>query len=147
MDLKELASEFAERHGIEGISVVDEAFSLDIDGIPVSVIADGDKVNIVAEIGEPPVEGKAIFADLLLEANMNSEAVFMKDAENDKYLLSRSLGLASLDSQGFDTALEALVDQAETWRQMLEEFRPAADAAADAEEETPTFGETGFMQV
>ena len=147
MEFRELASTFAERHGVEGVSVVDDAFSLDIDGIPVSAIADDDKVTLVAEIGEPPLEGKATFADLMLEANMNSEAVFMKDAENDKYLLSRSLPLTSLDLQGFDAALEELVNQAETWRQMLEEFRPAAEAAADAEEETPTFGENGFMQV
>ena len=147
MDFRELASAFAERHGIEGVSVEDDAFSLDIDGIPVSAIANGDKVSIVAEIGLPPLEGQGAFADLMLEANMNSDAVFMKDAESDKYLLSHRLVLTGLDSDGFDVALEELVNPADTWRKMLAEFRPAAEAALDAEEETPIFGETGFMQV
>ena len=147
MDFRELASKFAERHGVEGVTVEDEAFSLDIDGIPVSAIADNDKVTLVAEIGEPPLDGQSTFADLMLEANMKSELVFMKDAESDKYLLAHRLSLIDLDSDGFDAALEDLVNQAETWRQMLEEFQPAVEAALDAEDETPVFGETGFMQV
>ena len=47
-----------------------------------------------------------------------------------------------------DNAIESLVNMAEVWRKMLDDFRPAAKAAAEkAEAATPSFGATGFMQV
>ena len=55
----------------------------------------------------------------------------------------RRLALPTLDSDAFDAALESLVNQAETWRRLLADFRPAAEAAA----EEPTFGTGGFVQV
>ncbi len=55
----------------------------------------------------------------------------------------RRLALPTLDSDAFDAALESLVNQAETWRRLLADFRPAAKAAA----EEPTFGTGGFVQV
>ena len=45
-------------------------------------------------------------------------------------------------------AIESLVNTAEVWRKMLDDFRPAAKAAAEgADAEEPLLGASGFMQV
>ena len=67
--------------------------------------------------------------------------------ESNTYVLIQRLPLTGLDGAAFDKALEALVNQAESWRNLLAEFRPAAEAAAAAELETPSFGTTGFLRV
>ena len=60
----------------------------------------------------------------------------------------RRLSLPLIDGSSFDTELEAFVNNVETWRRLLADFRPVAEAAAkDAEVEHPSFGTTGFMQV
>ena len=148
MDFTELIADFAKRHGIEGLAAEDGAAALDIDGIVVTLVAADDAVSFSADIGQPPTEGKATFADLLLEANLQSDAFFAKTPETDTYVVVRRLALASLDADAFDAALEALVNQAETWRRLLADFRPAAEAAAEADAaETPSFGAGGFVQV
>ena len=54
----------------------------------------------------------------------------------------------ALDGEAFDSALEAFVNQTETWRRLLADYRPAAKAAAErSAAENPSFGSTGFMQV
>ena len=148
MDFTELITDFAKRHGIEGLTADDGAAALDIDGIVVTLVAAGDAVSFSADIGQPPAEGQANFADLLLEANLQSDAFFAKTPETDTYVAVRRLALASLDAEAFDAALEALVNQAETWRRLLADFRPAAEAAAEADTaEVPSFGAGGFVQV
>ena len=83
----------------------------------------------------------------MLEANLQSEAFFAKEQENGFYVLVRRLSLPTLNAESFDSALEAFVNLAETWRQLLADFRPVAQAAAERAEETPQFGATGFVQV
>ena len=147
MDFPELISTFAERHGIADLAAEDNAAALDIDGIVVAIVAAGDAVSISADIGEPPAEGRADFADLLLEANLQSDAFFAKAPESGTYVAVRRLALATLEPDAFDAALEALVNQAETWRRLLADFRPAAKAAAEAAAEEPSFGTGGLVQV
>ncbi len=147
MDFTELIASFAERHGIADLTADGNAAALDIDGIVVTLVAAGDEVSIFADIGEPPVEGRADFADLLLEASLQSDAFFAKAPENGTYVVVRRLALPTLDPDAFDAALEALVNQAETWRRLLADFRPAAEAAAEAATEEPSFGAGSFVQV
>ena len=147
MDFAKLISDFAERHGIADLAADDNAAALDVDGIVITLVAVGDSLSVSADIGEPPSEGRADFADLLLEANLQSDAFFAKEHENGTYILVRRLSLPTLDSDSFDTALEALVNLAETWRRLLADFRPAAKAAAERAEEVPQFGANGFVQV
>ena len=125
MDFTELISSFAERHGIADLAAEDNA----------------------ADIGDPPAEGRADFAELLLEASLQSDAFFAKAPESGTYVAVRRLALPTLDSDAFDAALESLVNQAETWRRLLADFRPGAKAAAEAAAEEPTFGTGGFVQV
>ncbi len=147
MDFKELISDFSTRHGLEGLAVEDNTASIDVDGITITFVTDGDVLSAVAEIGEPPVEGKANFADLLLAANFNADTIFAKMQERNTYVLIQRLPLVDIDGAAFDKALEALVNQAETWRNLLAEFRPAAEEAASAKIAPPAIGLTGFLRV
>ena len=147
MDFPKLISDFAERHSIANLVAEDNAAALDIDGIVVTLVAAGDTLSVSADIGEPPSEGKADFAELILEANLQSETFFAKEPERGVYILVRRLSLPTLEPESFDVALEALVNLAETWRRLLADFRPVAKAAAEHAQETPLFGDTGFVQV
>ena len=79
MDFAELVSDFAERHGIANLIAEDNVAALDVDGIVVTLVAAGDVLSVSADIGEPPADGRANFAELLLEANLQSEAFFAKE--------------------------------------------------------------------
>ena len=148
MEYNELIADFAKRHNVENLVAVDGAASLDIDGIIVTIVASGETLIMSAEIGEPPAEGAAAFSDLLLEANLQSVIYCAKSPERGPYLVVRRLALPLIDAAIFDGALEAFVNNAETWRRLLADFRPLAKAAAEhAEEDHPSFGSNGFMQV
>ena len=148
MEFKELVETFAKRHGIADLAPEDDGISISIDGIVVSAVAVGGEITIAAEIGEPPIEGRAEFADAMLEASMESVAFFVKSVQTGKYMLLRRLSMLALDADAFDNAIESLVNTAEVWRKMREDFRPAAKAAAEsAETAAPSFGSAGFMQV
>ena len=148
MEFNELIDAFAKRHGIADLVPEDDGISLDIDGIVVAVVALGGEVVLSAEIGEPPVEGRAEFTDVMLEASMESVAFFAKSAQTGKYMLLRRLNLLALDDASFDNAIESLVNTAEVWRKMLDDFRPAVKAATEsADAGSPSFGASGFMQV
>ena len=147
MDFQQLVADFAERHGIANLAAEDNAAALDVDGIVITLVAAGDALSISADIGEPPSEGRAEFAELVLESNLRSEAFFAKVPENGVYVLVRRLPLPALDGDSFDAALEAFVNLAETWRRLLADFRPVAKAAAERTEEVPQFGTGGFVQV
>ena len=147
MDFQQLIADFAERHGIANLAAEYNAAALDVDGIVITLVAVGDTLSISASIGEPPSEGRAEFAELLLEANLQSEAFFAKESESGAYILVRRLSLLSLDAESFDAALEALVNLAETWHRLLADFRPVAKVAAERTEELPQFGANGFVQV
>ena len=147
MDFQELISDFATRHGIENFAAEDNAAALDVDGIVVTLVGVGDALSLSAEIGEPPSEGRAEFAELLLEASLQSDAFFAKAPEKGAYILVRRLSLPTLDAASFDAAFEAFVNMSETWRKLLSDFRPVAKAAAEHVEEVSNFGTHGFMQV
>ena len=147
MEFQQLIADFAERHGIANLVAEDNAAALDVDGIVITLVAVGDALSISADIGEPPSEGRAEFAELMLEANLQAEAFFAKGPENGAYVLVRRLQLLALDGASFDAALEALVNLAETWRRLLADFRPVAKAAAESREELPQFGANDFVQV
>lgn len=147
MEFEKLISDFAERHGIANLAAEDNAAALDVDGIVITLVSVGDALSVSAEIGEPPSEGRSEFADLMLEANLQSEAFFAKEPERGAYVLVRRLPLAMLDAGAFDAALEAHVNLAETWRRLLADFRPVAKTAASRTNEAPQFGDNGFFQV
>ena len=144
MDFNALIAEFAARHNVAGLAAEAGLVSLDIDSVAVTIVAAGDGVALSAEIGKPPAKGRAKFADILLEANLESETFFAKTRETDTYVLIRHLPLADLNGEVIDTALETLVNAAETWRRLLTDFHPA-EAGDDADDSF--FSPSGFLQV
>jgi len=148
MEFKELISDFSTRHGVEGLDVEDNKVIFNVDDIPIYIAADVDEIVMISEIGEPPQEGKAEFADLLLAANFTENTiVYAKSQDTGKYVLMQRLPLARLDGAAFDEALESLVNQAENWRKILAAFRPAAEAAVSAKNEASSINMTGFLRV
>ena len=147
MDFAELISKFAGRHEIENLTAENNAAALDVDGIVITLVSAGDTLSVSANIGEPPADGRADFADLMLEANLQSESFFAKEPDSGAYILVRRLSLPALELADFDAALEDLVNLAETWRRLLSDYRPAAKAAAERIEAAPQFGASGFVQV
>ena len=147
MEFGKLISDFAERHSIANLAAENNAAALEVDGIVVTLVTAGDALSVSAEIGEPPSDGRAEFAELMLEANLQSGAFFAKEPERGAYVLVRRLPLSALDAEAFDAALEALVNLAETWRRLLADFRPVAKAAAERTDGAPQFGTNGFVQV
>lgn len=119
-----------------------------MDGIAVLLAAANGVVLASSEIGEPPPDGAAAFADLLLEANLESDAFFAKSKESGRYMLALRLPLAALDAEAFDAAFEAFVNRAEAWRKLLADYRPAAAVAAKAEAAAAAAsGAGGFLKV
>ena len=148
MEFNELIDAFAKRHKVENLVAVDGAAALDIDGIIVTIVVKGDLPNFSAEIGEPPPDGAALFANLLLEANTQPDAFFAKIPDPGPYVIARRVPLSQVDNDTFDALLEAFVNNAETWRRLLVDFRPAAKAAAErAAAESPSLDSSGFMPV
>ena len=148
MDFNDLIADFGTRHKVENLVAVDNAAALDIDGIIVTIVANGEEVTMSAEIGEPPAEGVAAFSNLLLEANLLSGVFFAKAPERGPYIAVQRLSLQLIDGASFDVTLEAFVNQAETWRRLLTDFRPLAEASTErAQQETASFGTSDFMQV
>lgn len=148
MEFKQLISDFSMRHGVEHVDPEDDTVAFNVDGIPVLIAADEDEVAMISEIGEPPVEDRADFADLLLATNFNEKgAVFGKSQDSGKYVLIRRLPLVDIDGGAFDAALEELVNQTESWQNLLAAFRPAAEEAASAKIAPPAIGLTGFLRV
>ena len=147
MEFNQLIDDFAARHKVDDLIAVDGAAALDIDGIIVTIVDRDDVLNLSAEIGDPPAEGAAAFANLLLEANMQSGMFFAKAPDPGQYIAVRRLQLCLVDNDAFDSALESFVNQVETWRRLLADFRVAAKAAESEEAESATLGSAGFMQV
>ena len=148
MEYNELIADFAQRHNVADLVSVDGAASLDIDGLIVTIVLNDETLVISAELGDPPAEGASAFSDLLLEANLQSGEYFAKAPGKGPYLVVRRLPLRLVDGPSFDTALEAFVNTAETWKRLLTDFRPVAKAAAEhAEDEHASLGSSGFMQV
>ena len=89
-----------------------------------------------------------MFANLLLEANTQPDAFFAKIPDPGPYIIARRIPISQLDDDAFDAAIEAFVNNAETWRRLLVDFRPAAKAAVEsAAAESHSLGSSGFMAV
>ena len=89
-----------------------------------------------------------MFANLLLEANTQPDAFFAKIPDPGPYVIARRVPLSQVDNDAFDAMLEAFVNNAETWRRLLVDFRPAAKAAAEsAAAESHSLGSSDFMAV
>ena len=155
MELKELASAFAAKLGINGLAAEDGVCALEIDGIPLQIaeMAAGGALLATAVVGPPPPEKTEAFLELLLEANTETlgpqDRALGKLRDTGDVVLQWRIPTRDLEQDGFCAELEAFVNQVEQWRLALENFRPAAEEAVARDEDIPGLGlpASGFISV
>jgi len=154
MTFEEIVSGLGEKFAVEGLAAENGEAALEIDGMPVLLAEAGGAVLVTGLLGDAPPEGGEAFANLLLEANaglFDAKAMaFARNGESKAYLLVERIPSDGADLDAFCTALGEFADTLETWRKLLGDFRPAAEAAAAASGESPSpmnFAMGNFMQV
>ena len=89
---------------------------------------------VVAEIGYPPPSADGPFGGMMLKANYlyngTGGAVICQNPETGAYAVMRSYPLARFDVETFAQAIEALVNTAGRWRDVLAGAGLAEDAKA-----------------
>ena len=77
-------------------------------------------------------------------------AALARNPETGSYAFLQRIAQDGLTADGFCDALTSFVDTLETWRTMLENFRPVAEeakASAAAQPDAHDMSMSGFMQV
>ena len=155
MELKELASAFSTRFGVEGINAEDGQFAIDVDDIIMLVEeTQGDTITVTGLVGEAPADGADVFASMLLDSNMSTFAsegfVFGRNGDNGNYVMMMRFDKMSLDIDVFSARLENFTNKLSDWRKALENFRPAAAIAKENASEAPSLfdnASSGFITV
>lgn len=156
MDIKELADGLAAKFGIGDIVVENGEVALDIDGMLVLLSGDnGSAIVITGLVGDPPADGGEAFANVLLEGTMDlmhtKSVALARNSDTGAYALVQRVEQDGLTLDAFSEALDDFVNNLETWRTLLENFRPAATAAkaayADELANDKGLAMGGFMQV
>ena len=151
MEFSELINGFAARFGINDLDAGDGSAMLEIDGMEITIVADdpGQSIVVAGVIGDPPPENSSAFADVLLQANhdlLGAEGCgFAQNGVNGSYVLVRRIAQKDLDLDSFCAALDSFVNKVETWRRLLADFRPAAQAAAAANAEAKAEAMSDFI--
>lgn len=149
MTFEELMVEAGRRLGVDMV-VHDGATQLTVDGMEVSILEMPTIESVVlnAIVGDPPPQGLEALYRAMLEANYNfagtAGATLSVDPSGGALVLTRLEPLALLDADRFLSLLEGFVNVLETWRRIVEDYRP--DESRPAADEAPSFGE-GFLQV
>ena len=155
MDLKEVADGLAAKFGIADLAVEDGEVALEIDGMPI-MLADGKGTAIVITgfVGDPPAEGSEAFANMMLDGTIGlmdeKAAALARNPETGAFVLVERVALDGLTLDAFCEGLTGFVNTLETWRGLLEDFRPAAKAAKTFTDQQPAERDLamgGFMQV
>ncbi len=155
MELKEIVDGLASKFGIGDLAVEDGEAALEIDGMPI-LLADGKDSAIVVTgfVGDPPTEGGEQFANLLLEGTIalmdTKSAALARNPETGAYALVQRVAQDGLSLESFCEELSDFVNRLETWRTLLEDFRPAAASAKEysaAQPDANDIAMNGFMQV
>ena len=155
MDLKEVADGLAAKFGVADLAVEDGEVALEIDGIPI-MLADrnGTAIVITGFVGEPPAEGSEAFAGMMLAGTISlmdeKAAALARNPETGAFVLVERIAQDGLTLDAFCEGLTGFVNTLETWRRLLEDFRPAAKAAKTFADQQPAERDLamgGFMQV
>ena len=155
MDLKEIAGGLSAKFNLDELVVEDGELALEIDGMPILLgEAEGEAILMTGFVGEAPSEGGEFFANMLLEGTTalmdTKSAALARNPETGAYALVQRLDKGSLSVETFCEELTDFVNRLESWRKMLENFRPAAvaaKAATDAQPNAQEISMSGFMQV
>ena len=143
------------KFGIEELAVEDGEVALEIDEMPILLAMGKDSAIVITGfVGDPPSEGGEAFANMLLEGTMNlmdeKSAALARNPETGAYALMQRIAHDGLTFDAFCEGLTGFVNTLETWRGLLEDFRPAAAAAMESASSLPDEKDLamgGFMQV
>ena len=155
MDLKEIADGLTVKFNIPDLAVEVGEVALEIDGMPILLAeGNGDAIIITGFVGDAPAEGGEQFANLLLNATtelMDSKSLALaRNPETGALTLVQRVAQIGLAIDGFCEELSSFVNALETWRGLLEDFRPAVEAAQAFAAEQPdeqNLVQSGFLQV
>lgn len=155
MDLKEIADGLTVKFNIPELSVENGELALEIDGMPILIAeGKGEAIVVTGFVGEAPAEGGEPFANLLLDGTTGlmdeKSAALARNPETGAITLVQRIAQVGLAIGEFCEELSGFVNTLETWHGLLEDFRPAAEAAKTLAAEQPDaqhFAQHGFMQV
>ena len=150
MEYKELISSFAERYGIENVSLENGEVTLVVDYTAVT-IREAKNVRAIivsAMIGGPVPDAKGRLASYMLQANhlfagANAMTICQKE-DTDEYLVVRAIPRALADVETLAKTIEELADAVVEWRGNLTSFMDVDGEAEQKEDEekllNPLFG-------
>ena len=155
MNLKEVADGLAAKFGIADVAVVNDEVALEIDEMPIALFdSKGVAIVIRGLVGEPPAEGREVFANMMLEGTIElmdvKSAALARNPETGAFVLVERVAQDGLTFDAFCEKLTDFVNTLETWRSLLLDFRPAAAAAVALADQQPAETDLalgGFMQV
>ena len=155
MELKETADGLVVKFHVDELAVEDDELAIEIDGMPILISEDpGVAIILTGFVGDPPAEGGETFANLMLDSTMElmdtKSAAFARNPETGAYALVQRVAQEGLSLDSFCEELSDFVNRLDSWRKMLEDFRPAvaaAKAVQDAQPGTEDLARNGFMQV
>lgn len=155
MELRHLIDEFDSAAGLEHAPAADGIWKYSADGHVFGVTAGGsrEEVFLFGEVAAPPPDREEAFRKMALEANFfmrgTGGAVFSINPETGAYTLVQSERLDRLDPKSFFSLVEKFVNALATWTAIADAVhgRDGADAPESPGSESPTFGQSGFVQV
>lgn len=153
MEFNELIKGLGEKLGLE-LPPQDDMCVLGIDDMQVTLQAlnEVDLLSTYGEIGEPPPQGLEQLLTAMLNANHlfqgTAGATISRDPESGKFYLCHCETLSMMTVERLMESLEKFVNVLETWRKLVEDYRPSETTAEGSSDmEPPPFGGNGFMAV
>lgn len=158
MEIADLMKKFTDAVGIDAIEPDDSgAYHFAIDNMVVVFAErkDSRELLTVAEVGEPPPDGRERLYRTLLESAFLGEgtdgAAFSIERGSGQVCLHRADPLDLMDLDRFRGMLERFVNVLENWRRLVADYRAevpeqARSTAEDAKAERQ-FREDGFIRV
>lgn len=143
MELRNIFDEMNRRLKTDVFKLDDQrSCRLSVNGGPIVEILEfpeEGRVLLYAALGPEPVEGKAEFYRLLMRAMYLFKdtlgCTFSLDPETDFICLQRSDFLDRLTPDSFYTLFEGFCNLVDNWNEMLNDFRPALEAAVALKKE------------
>ena len=155
MGLQEILDEMNRRLKTDVFTLDDQrSCCLSVNGGPIVEILEFPKegrVLLCAVLGPEPVEGKAEFYRLLMRAMYLFKdtlgCTFSLDPATDFICLQRTDFLERLTPDSFYSLFEGFCSLADNWNGMLDDFRPALEAAVALKRKTDgDLSSGGFLQ-
>ena len=133
MKSEEILRALCERNGFEYEPVNENGtIALQVGEGAVLIVPDAEQgeLNVLAAVGEPPVEGTEACDRQMLEENLHlaasGGAYLSFDSESENYVVCETVAAEGLEVEALQKIVTAVADLRDVWRGKLGEARPAA---------------------